>query len=707
MPQVPYTGASTVPLSENPTPTESINTPLASFGGDVAQATSHLGSAVAGAGDELFKRGMAMQELANHSEANLATADYMQKAGELHANFSSLQGKDAVDAYPDYIKSLKKLRSGIQDGLSNDMSRKLFETESLSTMGRTIFNGAGYAATQNKAYAIGSNEARIQAVRSAALAQPDDEHAFQAGLTLTEQQTRQKGQLEGKSEDAILNDIHQAQGKLWTDRITGLAKTQPFTAQKMLDDASKRGDITGEDLGRLTNVVQGAKNTVGARQISAEIRSGADLSFGSKVVSPSSARDAIGTYESGNNYGALGVEVPGRGRALGKYQVMPENLQPWLKQAGLPAMSEQEFLKSPSAQDKVFDTVFGQYMKDTGSFNDAAAKWFSGRTMAEAGNAKDQTGTSVQKYVSGTNALLAKNASLKDLVDRGTARAQEIAPNDVLLPDYVQQRVTSDYNQNLAIKRNDEFNNKQIVVSGILGGQDGKLPTTLEELKAKDPNIEKAWNDLNPTTQRQYLGYLAQNTKADNNWTPDRLRENQRLKGLAQSDPAAFIDEDIVGKNLPTSAKKSLMELQVKVKGNAEQDPRVTHALQVLRPMIEPAGLSRKTDTNGFDQFVGALQEALDVEQQDSKKPPTAEKIKEIGTRLLQEQSGTGWFGSSFGAQKMYQVSVPDKEADAIRKAYQQEKGAIPTDERIQEIYVRQLYRKLYSKPPKVADGGQ
>ncbi len=105
MPQVPYTGAPSVGPEFAPTPRYEANVSPDMFGANIGNAISQLGKTADNVGNEIFARGQAMQDLYNHSEAQQADATYMQKAGELHANYSSLQGKDAVDGYPKYIKT--------------------------------------------------------------------------------------------------------------------------------------------------------------------------------------------------------------------------------------------------------------------------------------------------------------------------------------------------------------------------------------------------------------------------------------------------------------------------------------------------------------------------------------------------------------------------------------------------------------------------
>jgi len=349
--------------------------------------------------------------------------------------------------------------------------------------------------------------------------------------------------------------VAQTKSKLWSQRITSLAKQQPITAGKLLEQATKDGALRGEDIAKVTNIVQSARNTVGARMVSHDVSTGAGLRWGQGQVDIKQAGEAIGQFESGGNYSTIGVQTS-HGRALGKYQVMEEFLPEFLKDAGMPQMAAKEFLADHAAQDQLFATRFGGYMKKTGNFNDAASMWFSGKTVAEAGNRKDALGTTVPAYLAATNAILAKNAPLAAKVGMGQRMAGEQAPDDPLFQDAVEQRVTSDHNRAAAIKRDDEFQNRQVIETGLMGQDGGKLPSTVEELTA-DPKASDAWDKLQPATQRRYMGVLAKNAKGDHNWSDSSLRQYQQLKGQAQADPAEFLDVDVVGTDLPNSANKA------------------------------------------------------------------------------------------------------------------------------------------------------
>jgi len=132
-------------------------------------------------------------------------------------------------------------------------------------------------------------------------------------------------------------------------------------------------------------------------------RVGGDTNSASKVA------EAIGQYESGGNYQARGPVVQSgqyRGeKAMGKYQIMPGNLPSWSKAALGRVVSEQEFMSSPQIQDAIAQYKMNELLKKYGTVEDVASVWFSGRPLAQAGNARDVIGTTVPKYVQNVSAI--------------------------------------------------------------------------------------------------------------------------------------------------------------------------------------------------------------------------------------------------------------------------------------------------------------
>lgn len=109
--------------------------------------------------------------------------------------------------------------------------------------------------------------------------------------------------------------------------------------------------------------------------------------------------EAIGQIESSGNYSARGPRTRRGDRAYGKYQVMGANIPKWTKEVLGRRMKPAEFLADPQAQDAVFQAKFGEYVRRTGSPDDAASMWFTGKPLAQGGGRRDVTGTSGNEYV--------------------------------------------------------------------------------------------------------------------------------------------------------------------------------------------------------------------------------------------------------------------------------------------------------------------
>lgn len=111
------------------------------------------------------------------------------------------------------------------------------------------------------------------------------------------------------------------------------------------------------------------------------------------------AQASIAGIESGGRYDILGPVLDNGDRAYGKYQVMGSNIPTWTKDALGRAMTPEEFLKDPAAQDAVFNKVFGSYVERYGNVADAASAWFTGRPLKEGAGARDVLGTTGAGYV--------------------------------------------------------------------------------------------------------------------------------------------------------------------------------------------------------------------------------------------------------------------------------------------------------------------
>lgn len=701
MPQVPYSPVPTRSPTGPDAPEFRISTPPEAFGVNVAQAVEHLSGVEGQVGNELFQRAEAMQNLKNESEAREADAQYMQQVGDLHAKFSALSGKAASDAYPQYQADLNNLRTQIRDGLSNDAARRMYDASSLSTMGRTIFNGAGHAGEQLKQYAKGAVVARIKSLNDQVLSFPNSDEDFKRLDAVTEAEIRRlgAGSMEGWSPEQIELKVSQGRSELYSSRIKGIAQTNPWRANDLMKDAINEGHLQGEDIANTQKVVYSQMANTGARNISRDIMSGRDSILAENKVPIEQAKMAIAKVEGGD-YSARG-KMTRHGRALGKYQVMEEYLPGFLAEAGMQQMTPDQFLADHNAQEQLFTAIFGGYMQKYGSFADAAAKWFTGKSRDEgAFNAPpDAMGTSPNAYVQMAVGALSRNMPLAQRVAAARQRAQELAPEVPQVEDAAVARVDQDYNVQRKSEIDAEFANRNTVEGGIIGAFNGKLPTNVDELRALDPKVADAWDQLDNIKKKQFLDQMAKNAKGDVGWTQEGLAKWAQLRGMAGEAPSQFLDQNILDQNIPRAAKMELIRLQQRVQQGISEDPSVTKAMTQLAPLMAGAQISRARDENRYFQFRGSLQDALhEWAQEHNGKRPNSDEIQEIGKRLLRQVSFPGrWWGTN--EYPLIDVPVPNEEHDKIVEAYKADNnGTEPTDLQIHQFYVRKLYRSFIQR---------
>ncbi len=269
MAQVPYSPVPSVAPSEQGLPESQPNIPAAAFGGDIATAISGMGKEISGAGNEIYERAVWLQNLNNQAEARTAAANYTIAAGQEHTKFASLEGAEAVKAYPAYAKRIKELRQSIGSGLSTRMSSQMFDSESLGTLSHMIVNGGSHAAAAQKQYVKQSFDADVTTNFETAAQNPKDTRVFNSSLEKAEGSIRQKGQLEGLPPEAVENNVGAVRSKFWAGKFENLAKEAPFVAQREMYD--NRDKMTAADFKRTEAMVGAQVHAVGAANISRDI----------------------------------------------------------------------------------------------------------------------------------------------------------------------------------------------------------------------------------------------------------------------------------------------------------------------------------------------------------------------------------------------------------------------------------------------------
>lgn len=674
MAQVQYNPVPDNAISAQPTPQVHINTPEDAFGGGIAQAVKHFGGNLEHAGNELFARALAIQHLNNEAEARDADSKYIIQSGKLYADFESLQGKNAVDAQPKFVKDTDDLRTQMRDGLSNQNSQKMFDAQTQSSMARTIFSSARHMATENKKWQVSTIDGNIDARESAALNNPKDENAFQETLRNVRFDVERKADILGVDKDNLISH-HVSQ--LYASRILGLLKTDPRAAQEMLDNAVKNKQIRGQEAIKLQPVVQGKVDDVTVRNGSDAINAGWDPRM------PQTSIDKT-----------VGVED-----ALVRVMKQVSRTRPDVP------FTIGETKSEDGRSISIIPVREGDGQKISTAMYEAAAALkiplstdvTAGKTPGTFSLSQDFDPRSVPK---------AEEESERSRVNRAKAWAREQRPDDIVFQNHAAERTMGDYNREVRQRKDEEWNATQtlqgVVQNGYGPGQ--KLPTTVEEL-TQTPEAEAAWNRLNPTQQGHFRKVLAQISKGDVAETRERRDKFEELRGLSITNPAKFLDTNLNETDLTPSFRNQLYNLQYQkhkeIDKGSMTDPRVTHAMSLLTGagILYPARIGKVFSEPTYNKFVGNLSEELRSYRDDHQgKPPSDEEIRKIGTRLLMTTPEPGRF---FGENKtrVFELKVPKDVETAIKNDPAREKtGIVPTPERIQQIYVRSQYQRLYEK---------
>lgn len=709
---VPYTGVPTVQPSFDATPSMSSNLPMAAFGTGVASAVGHIGSALEGAGSELYSRAIAMQQLNEQANAANAVAEFTTAQGEKYAQYSTLSGKNAVDGYKPYIEDLNATREAIGQKLSSPYAQKVYLQESRSIQARSVFSAAAHSGREGKNYAIGSTQSLIDARTNAAALAPQDDESYQAALEQNAKDVKHLGDLHGWDSRAVANATQQMNSKMTMGRIQGLAKSDVPSAQKLLDAAVKAGNITGDDLGRAQSYIRTQKLSVASRQEASRMFTGDNPSIGQGKVPVENILEAIAGNE-GADYGMIHPtkvthKVKGQmitEQALGRYGVMQSNLQDWLKEAGMPAMTEQEFLNNPKAQDKLAGFKLGQYQDEGGSAMAAANRWFTGSYTPDP---KKTDGISTaagyqKKFLAG----LAKNSGAAEISTAARARSKQLFGDDAEAEDAMEQQALIRHSRDKSMAREAEYEARQTIEDALVPAKDGKLVTSIEDVQ--DPKVQAAWDQLKPSQQNRYRAIMARNAHGDYQETQENQIQYRNWIGKL-TDPMASPDDkrdamnqDFASMAMPWKQRQQLNQLRAKLWKDQNKNPALNHAMSISEDILRNAGITRTKNKDDYDQIRGSMFLILNDRATANDPVKKDEEVRQIASRLVRDVNQKWMFGILPGKEKAFKIEIPEKEREYIKKKYLEDAGSEPTEKDIQSIYNAKMYNQLYGKAKKQA----
>lgn len=193
-----------------------------------------------------------------------------------------------------------------------------------------------------------------------------------------------------------------AADKIAANEYQGPVKTDTSGFMSRKDDTQQPSEKTPDDmvLAYMAGIRQSMKpmdDGLGGSELAPRVSQRPQPGLRGDPVSGDTvqALEALAAVESrgSGDYAAIGPTVEkgmyAGDRAYGRYQVMGKNVPAWTEEILGKRMTPEEFLNNPAAQDLVAAHRLNQAYEKHGTWEDAASVWFSGRPLAEAGEASD------------------------------------------------------------------------------------------------------------------------------------------------------------------------------------------------------------------------------------------------------------------------------------------------------------------------------
>lgn len=309
------------------------------------------------------------------------------------------------------------------------------------------------------------------------------------------------------------------------------------------------------------------------------------------------------------------------------------------------------------------------------------------------------------------NSVYDPKKTLADMEQDAQDEARKMQPDNPLLAKKAVDALHAKYNQDKFAERQQVDTDRQTVADGISKGVKNE-----QELLAM-PGMDAAIARLPATTRNDISGMINRfNAARDKEGNEENYR---RLSGMANNNVGQFLDVDLTKENLSQAQMDKLFAKRRQLMLHPGDDPRVSNALRDLKGAI-PDQLealkiyNRKGNEDQYDHFVGSLESALDLWQQDHGKPAGYHDIVDtIAPQLLKNHSVPGFFSIwGHGLHTQQPFFEQDTSSDAYQKFsntwsqdIEAKTGVKPTDTEIYRAYIRDQLKTLYPTKAKPSGG--
>jgi hypothetical protein len=301
---------------------------------------------------------------------------------------------------------------------------------------------------------------------------------------------------------------------------------------------------------------------------------------------------------------------------------------------------------------------------------------------------------------------------------RGAAAKAD--PGNGELADNAEQRAVTLWNTRQQV----EFKSEQMARSSLLqtidgtNSKDGKVPVSIEDAEAANPEFKGHYLELSPESQavvlqqirkNQSVGGVVHNQQGDLQYYKLMQIGINRNAGSTPDELNDLANADLLSPNfssLTREQRQGLLKVQGEVINGQIQNPNMTHALTLgsVQQMLTDTGIDKKSNPDEYNKFQTAYHDAIVAYGLGAERSVKNDKeLTEIAQGLINKNAGA-WLGGLRGINtkqpfdSLIEFSPQAKKAGttAFRQQYNREPdfGSETDSKLVNDLAMRMIYMK-------------
>jgi hypothetical protein len=700
--------------TERPIQLRGVDYPSGAFGENIAHALQTFGGDIEKGSDEVFNRAMALRRLQIDGSIRDLTTAYYNDASKEQTKFLSALGSNAgPDAQNAHLANIEAIRQQYLEQAKQygAYGENRFGNEAASMQRSFIRETSIHSAQQTKGALKDSHKASILALQDQARgAKPEDLPGINSKI---EKEVDSISTMDGATPEKRAWDRKEAVSLSNAQNTVGQMDRNPVDAPSIADKAISSGnlDAAAQDLVRQRAM---GKIPEATRVIHRGMLTGSIPVLGERKHSPDRLVDVVYGME-GRGRGPLitNPDSPYRGQRALPGGLMPGNLAPWLKEAGMKAMTEEEYANDPAAQRQLMSFKLNQFQEKYGNANDAFAMWFTGspatpESMRRTDRQDGWKGITGLEYIKRANQKLAEVSTAKDMGDaaRVIGEGQQSQNFQDIGEQYREAVVAHQLTEEGRVKRQG-WDTRIALGNAIRDGnpQTGQPYVDYNEFAANPNNAQ-----LIAQGQQSTPGFEAQTARLikgfnDAHMTQTNIGHKHDLITMAdgtREEREKFLDMNFFAdKQLSNRDMIFFHNLQSRMVRQGAIHPHLNQAYNDLANQYPNEVPVKANDEEGFKNYKSRLFTAMQAWEEVNKKPlipGSAEgnkALQDIHQMLMQQQPG-GLFGFKRAAYRT-EPDIPEDYTKLVKAANPQ-----ATDDEVRYSWIKGQdiaeFERMYTK---------